>query len=201
MAKDDDNSTAPADQPSSTPGNPHFLGRHTSAAHNLLPTMRQDTYPTPREAILDFGRMVCETAYSSRVRVAEDGRENLKGRPEQLDAALNALLGELDEDGQFHLSTALLVAFLVGKHGDPLTGPQLKQWGDVNDSRLEERKRGRELALKRAAEVRKAHPQKYKSNSSMAKHITPWVTAEMRKLYRDDYAVSVRTVRGWLAEK
>ena len=67
MAKDDDNSTAPAEQSSSTPGNPHFIGRHTPTRHNMLPALRQTAY-SAREMWSNFVRLVREHAVGTALK-------------------------------------------------------------------------------------------------------------------------------------
>lgn len=205
MAEDRGNPTAPADQSSSTPGNPHFIGRHTPAAHNVLPTLRQTAYPTPREIIAGFARFARESANSPNL--AKSDREILLGkpesnptetRPEQLEAALNALIGILDEDGQFILSTALEVAFLVGRHGAPLPEQQ-RDFQEGREKYQRKRNYARTRALQLAAEERKKYPQQFKFNTGMAAHIKPLLVAEMKK-HIPDYAVEEDTVRRWLAE-
>jgi hypothetical protein len=124
MAEDDDNSTVPADRPSSTPGNQHFLGRYKSTQHNLLPALRQTAYPTPRDTVLDFVYLAREIANSPDA--AEKIREKLKEGSAQLEAAANALLNTLDDIGQSRLATVMSVAFLIAEHSNPRRRRQVK---------------------------------------------------------------------------
>jgi hypothetical protein len=132
--------------------------------------------------------------------VAKKNRAVLKDNAERLGEPLERLHGVLDDDGQTDLLAVMLACLHIGRIDDLHLKHQLVELEKVRESHAEQRKRGCELALKHAADVRKEHPRKFKSNLSMAEHITPQVNAEMRTLY-PRYTVSVRTVRDWLAGK
>jgi hypothetical protein len=132
--------------------------------------------------------------------VAEKNRAILKDNLERFDEPLERLRAVLDDSGRSDLTTVMLICFNIGSIDDPHLKQRFVELEKARESRAEPRRRGRELALKHAADVRKKHPKKFKSNLSMAKHITPLVRVEMRKFY-SGYRIDVSTVRKWLAQK
>jgi hypothetical protein len=134
-----------------------------------------------------------------RSGVAKTNRAVLKENIERLDEPLERLHGVLDDSGQSDLLAVMLICFNIGSIDDPHLKQRLVELEKARDLGAEPRKKGHELALKYATDTRKEHPKKFKSNLSMAKHITPLVMAEMEKLY-PGYTIDADTVRKWLAK-
>lgn len=132
--------------------------------------------------------------------VAKKNRTVLKDNAELLDEPLKRLHGVLDDNGKMDLLAVMLACVHIGRIDDPDLEYRLVKLEKGREGHAEQRKRGRELALKHAADARKKHPERFKSNRSTAEHITPQVVAEMQTLY-PGYRIDVSTVRKWLANK
>ena len=116
MAKAGDDPTAPADQPSSTPGNPHFRGRYTPTAHKLRPELMQTAY-SARQMLADFVRVTRERADSPGV--TEEHKAVLKNNIERVEPALSGLVGVLNQRGQSDLLDVVWACFHIGRVGGP----------------------------------------------------------------------------------
>jgi hypothetical protein len=112
MAEGDDDPTAPADQLSSTPGNPHFIGRLAPTTHNMLPALRQTAYPA-RQMILDFVDLALARAKARKRK--EDVSAALKANAERLKSAIQTF-ADLGEDHQHELVAVMWAGFHVGKN-------------------------------------------------------------------------------------
>ena len=93
----------------------------------------------------------------------------------------------------------MLICFHIGGIDNPHLKQRSVELEKRRESYTERRKKGRELALKYAADAHQKYPKKFKSNLSMARHITPLVRAQMQKLY-PGYKIVVGTVRKLLAQ-
>jgi hypothetical protein len=194
MAEDKGDPTAPAEPPSSAPGNPHFIGHHRPTQHNLRPALMQTAYPV-RQMFSDFIDLALARAKSDRPKEAV--KATLKANAERLKSAFESF-ADVDEARQHELVAILWAGFHVGRNYPGLANDLKKRTEAASKRSTEIDTEAQEFGLGLFYETRKEHP-KWNAET-IAKAIVDRVIDEMHARGHDRYKVTWRTVRDWYYE-